>query len=204
MTNHPCSCIILAGGESKRFSGENKAYLTVGTQRMLDRLMAVVQPLFEEIILVTKNPADYLGLDVMIVTDHFNHRSSLSGIHAGLFASGNPHALVVASDMPFIQPPLLELLKATIEPHMDVIIPKTTDGFEPLLAIYSKRCLKSMKAALDKKQFQLPKFLKQMRLKEIDESKLRCRDADLISFFNINSPADLDIADNWLRRPNSE
>ena len=177
--------------------------MKVGGQRVLDRLTAVLKPYFTEIILVTKDTSGYLAEDVMIVTDHYNVRSSLTGIHAGLFAAGNPHALVVACDMPFVQPRLVELLLEDIEPHIDVIIPRTSEGLEPLMAIYSKRCLKPIKAALIKKQLQILKILKQVRLKEVDESKLRRIDADLISFFNLNSPADLKVAENWLRRYNS-
>ena len=170
MTRSPCSCVILAGGESKRFQGKNKAFIKLGGQRVLDRLIGILKPLFSEVILVTNDPLLYLEWNVMIVTDHFDCRSSLTGIHAGLFAASNPHALVVACDMPFVQSRLLEVLINAIEPHLDVIIPKTSDGFEPMTAIYSKRCLKPMEAALAKNQFQILKVLKHMRLKEIEEA----------------------------------
>lgn len=194
MTRPPCSCVILAGGESKRLNGENKAFIEIGGQRVLDRLFAVLKPLFSEIILVTNDPLVYLEWDVMIVSDHFNCRSSLTGIHAGLFAAANPHALALACDMPFVQPRLLETLISAIEPHLDVIIPKTQDGFEPMMSIYSKRCLKPMAAALVEKQFQILKALRQVRIKEIEEAQLRRHDPDLISFVNINTPAQLAFA----------
>lgn len=200
MTKPLCSCVILAGGESKRFKGNNKACIKVGGQRVLDRLMSVIKPFFEEIILVTNDPLLYLEWDVMIVTDHFDFRSSLTGMHAGLFAAGNPHALVMACDMPFAKPEMLKLLIRSIEPHLDVIIPKTSNGLEPLMAIYSKRCLKPMKAALLNKQCQIIKVFKQLRVIEIDEEHLRRSDTDLISFLNINSPQELAAAEDWLRR----
>ncbi len=204
MTRSPCSCVILAGGESKRFQGKNKAFIKLGGQRVLDRLIGILKPLFSEVILVTNDPLLYLEWNVMIVTDHFDCRSSLTGIHAGLFAASNPHALVVACDMPFVQSRLLEVLINAIEPHLDVIIPKTSDGFEPMTAIYSKRCLKPMEAALAKNQFQILKVLKHMRLKEIEEAELRRQDPDLISFMNVNTPEQLTVAENWLRRYNAE
>jgi molybdopterin-guanine dinucleotide biosynthesis protein A len=200
MTRHPCSAVILAGGEGKRFNGQNKAYLKVGGQRVMDRLLSVFQPEFDEIILVTNDPLLYLEWDVMIVTDHFDQRSSLTGIHAGLFAATHPHALVTACDMPFIQPAMLRLLLGAVEPHLDVIIPKTAKGFEPLMAIYSKRCLKPMEAALMKGQYQIQKIFKHVRKLQIEESELRLCDGELVSFFNINSPVDLTRAEEWFHR----
>ncbi|MGD9223879.1 MAG: molybdenum cofactor guanylyltransferase [Desulfobacteraceae bacterium] len=204
MTRPPCSCVILAGGESKRLDGENKAFIEIGGKRVIERLLAVLRPLFSEIILVTNDPLAYLEWDVMMVTDHFNCRSSLTGIHAGIFAAANPHAMVVGCDMPFIQPGMLETLLSAIEPHLDVIIPKTPHGFEPMMAIYSKRCLKPMEAALVKKQFKILKVFRQVRVKEIEEAQLRRHDPDLISFININTPAQLASAEKWVQRRGSQ
>jgi molybdenum cofactor guanylyltransferase len=198
MATHPCSCIILAGGESKRFNGSNKAFLEVGGKRVLDRLLAVVQPFFEEIILVAARPEIYIEWDLLIVRDHFNYRSSLTGIHAGLFAAGNPHALVVGCDMPFVQPSLLAHLLKAVEPRWDVVIPQTSKGKEPLMAIYSKRCLSFIEDNILCQKFQINRFFRQVRTKTIEEDQLRCHDSELISFFNINSPNELIQAEAWL------
>lgn len=200
---HPCSGIILAGGENKRFNGRNKAEIEIGGQQVINHLLSAFRPLFDEIILVTNDPLRYLDWDVIIVTDHFDQRSSLTGIHAGLFTATNPHALVTACDMPFVQPALLQQLTRSIEPHIDAIIPKTAKGYEPLLAIYSKRCLKPIESKLIKKQFQIQKVFKHVRLKTIDETQLLQYDSELISFFNINLPEDLTRAQKWLHRKNS-
>ena len=79
-----CSGVILAGGLNTRFSGKEKALVRVGGKRIIDRILAVFNGLFEEIILVTNNPLRYIEWDVNIVTDLFPIRSSLTGIHAGL------------------------------------------------------------------------------------------------------------------------
>lgn len=204
MTEKPLSAVILAGGESKRLNGRNKALLEVGGRRVMDRLLSALSPYFSEIILVTNDPVRYLEWDVVIVTDHFDQRSSLTGIHAGLFAVSNFHALVTACDMPFVQTPMIELLLGAVEPHLDVIIPRTALGFEPLMAIYSKRCLKHMEAALKKREYQIQRIFRKVRKHEITEPELRNCDADLISFYNLNSPADLAEAQRRLCDDTSE
>jgi molybdenum cofactor guanylyltransferase len=200
MAKNACSAVILAGGESKRLKGQNKALMEVGGRRVMDRLMSVLAPRFSEIILVTNEPLRYLEWDLIIVTDHFDQRSSLTGIHAGLFTASNPHVLVTACDMPFVQASMIELLLGALAPHLDVIIPKTALGFEPMMAIYSKRCLKPMEAALRKRQYQIQKFFPQVRTLRIEEPDLRRCDAELISFYNLNAPGDLDEAERRLRR----
>jgi molybdopterin-guanine dinucleotide biosynthesis protein A len=191
MAKIACSAVILAGGESKRLHGQNKALIEIGGRRVMDWLMAVLAPRFDEIILVTNEPLRYLEWDMVIATDHFDQRSSLTGIHAGLFTASQPHVLVTACDMPFIQSAMIELLLDALAPHLDVIIPKTELGFEPMMAIYSKRCLKPMEAALKKRQYQIQRIFHQVRTLRIEEPELRRCDAELISFYNLNSPEDL-------------
>lgn len=199
MATYPYSAILLAGGESKRFNGANKATMEVGGQRVIDRLLAVIKPHFDEIILVTTQPETYLAWDLFIVNDHFNYRSSLTGIHAGLFAATYPHALVLGCDMPFVQPPLLAHLLDTVEPRFDVVIPQTRLGFEPLMAVYSKRCLKPIEENLTHHKYQVQGFFRNVRMKTIEEDQLRCHDPDLVSFFNVNSPNELARAEAWLK-----
>ena len=88
----PCTGVILSGGLNTRFNGHNKALIRVGQRRILDRLYDVFSELFDEIILVTNHPLQFLDWDLTIVTDIFSTRSSLTGIHAGLFYMKNPFA----------------------------------------------------------------------------------------------------------------
>lgn len=200
MTTSPCSCIILAGGQAKRFNGTNKALVKVGGIPILDRLLTVIRPFFDEIILVSATPETYLAWDLLIVSDHFDSRCSLNGIHAGLFAARHPHAMVMGCDMPFVQPALLAHLLKVLEPKLDVVIPQTKMGVEPLMAIYAKRCLKPIEANLTRQTYQIQKFFRQVRIKTIEEDELRCHDPDLASLFNVNSPNEQARAEAWLEK----
>jgi molybdopterin-guanine dinucleotide biosynthesis protein A len=100
----PCSAIIPAGGESKRFNGANKALMKIGSERSLDRIVRVLEPLFDEMILVSSQLEDYLGGDLLLVTDHFDCRSALTGIHAGLFAAQIPMHWSSPATCPWFSP----------------------------------------------------------------------------------------------------
>ncbi len=187
----PCTGVILAGGLSTRYGGRNKALLQVGGRCILDRLFEVFRGLFAETILVTNRPEEFLEWDVFIVTDLFAVRSSLTGIHTGLFYARQPHAFFAACDTPFLQRGVVEAVLEGIEPAVDLVIPRTAAGLEPLCAAYSKRCLRSVEDHLRRGLFKIQWALANKRIREIPEEVLRRRDPELRSFFNVNTPEDL-------------
>jgi len=195
----PCSGVILAGGLSTRYGGENKAFLRVGGMRILDRLFAVYGELFDEIILVTNNPGEFLEWDALIVTDVFPVRSSLTGIHAGLFYARHPFAFFSACDTPFLKKELVETVLDSLEPGIDLVIPQTAAGLEPLCAAYSQRCLKAAEEHILQNKFKIQMALSGKRIKKIPEDVLRQKDPELRSFFNVNSPEDLARAERFVK-----
>ena len=183
--------VILAGGKNSRFSGKNKALVNIGGKRILDRIYEVFTILFDKIILVTNDPVQYLEWDFDIVTDIFPIRSSLTGIHTGLFYMTTPHAFFAACDIPFIKKELIEILLESVEPSIDIVIPETSKGLEPLCSVYSKRCLKPIEEQLEKQSLKIERMFQKVRVKKISEDILRTIDQDLLSFSNINTPDDL-------------
>ncbi|MGD9065802.1 MAG: molybdenum cofactor guanylyltransferase [Desulfobacterales bacterium] len=188
---HPCTGAILSGGLNTRFNGQNKAFIQVGQKRILDRLYGVFSDLFEDIILVTNHPLEFLDWDLTIVTDLFSARSSLTGIHAGLFYTKNPFVFFSACDTPFLKKELVISLIEQIENNTDIIMPQTAAGLEPLCSVYSKRCLKQAEQHLKEDKFKIQWAFQGHRIKYIPENVLREKDPELMSFFNINTPEDL-------------
>ena len=111
--------------------GKNKAFLSVGNHTIIDRLYNTLQGLFDEVLLVTNDPIQYLSWDFQIVTDLFPIRSAMTGIHAGLFHASSPHVFITACDTPFLKKDLIETLLEELEPKWDVIIPVTQEGNQP-------------------------------------------------------------------------
>ena len=194
----PCSGVILAGGRNSRFGGREKAFLPVGGKLLFERIYEVCRPLFDELILVTNNPAAYLRWDLHIVTDIFAVRSSLTGIHAGLFYASNPYIFAVACDTPFLQPEVVSCLLASIDERFDAIMPETAKGREPLCAAYARRCLPAVERSLGKNLLKIQRVFRPGRIRAVGETLLRRRDPDLVSFFNINTPQDLAAAERML------
>jgi molybdenum cofactor guanylyltransferase len=189
-----CSGVILAGGLSTRYSGENKAFLNIHGRRIIDAIYEVFSSVFDEIIIVTNSPSDYLTFNADIVTDIYPVRSSLTGIHTGLFYAANPFVFVTACDSPFIRKALVETVIAGIEPNISVVIPETAKGMEPLFAAYSKNCLPVIENRIKEDKLKILRMFNRLKVKTIPEAKLREKDPELVSFFNINTAEDLERA----------
>ncbi|MFP4391375.1 MAG: molybdenum cofactor guanylyltransferase [Desulfohalobiaceae bacterium] len=185
------SAIILSGGLNTRMKGLNKSFLQLQGISFLQRLLDVLRPLFQEIILVTRQPELYCEPELRIVEDVFQIRSSLTGIHSGLLHASHKQALVTACDMPLLQPALVKELLERWDPEYEVLVPKKNSFYEPLCAIYAKRCLPWIEDLLHKEQVKISNLYNQVRIKEIQEQTLRRADPELASFFNINSQEDL-------------
>ena len=200
MTQHTCTGIILAGGESKRLNNVEKSNLLVGNKRIIERMMTVFEKLFSEIILVSNRPTSYLEWDTIIVKDLYTKRSSLAGIHSGLFYTKTDHAFIAACDTPFLKLDLVKTVIQNVRQGIDVVLPRTKVGIEPLCAVYSRRCIQAVQNALDRDNLKIRNLFKKLKVKEVPEMTLRKTDPGLVSFFNINTPDDLEKANRMVAK----
>ncbi len=193
------SGVILAGGLNSRFSGKNKSMVEVHGRRILDRIYEIFGQLFTEIVIVTNEPVRYLEWNALIITDIFPIRSSLTGIHAGLSGISNPYMFVTACDAPFLKKELIETLIEKTNSGIDVVVPETSQGLEPLCAVYSKNCLPVVGNRLKHQKFKIKDIFRKLRVKKVSEKILRQNDPELISFFNINTPEELAEIENFAK-----
>jgi len=188
--------IILAGGKNLRM-GQNKAFLEVQGERIIDRIKRILVELFDEVLLVTNSPPDYLDLNLRTVTDLYREKGSLGGIFTGLFHASFSHAFVAACDMPFLRPALISHL-VRLSPGYDIVIPRTEDGLQPLHAVYSRKCLPFMEDLLRKGNLKILDFFHQVKKREVLPEEITPFDSQLISFLNLNTPEDLTRIQSFL------
>ncbi len=186
-----CSGVILAGGMSTRFSGRNKAMIQIAGERILDRIYSVYSELFTEIILVTNTPTEYLDWDLTVVTDLFPVRSSLTGIHAGMFYASRPYVFVCACDAPFIRKEIVQLVVSKTGPGADAVMPETQNGLESLCATYAVSQLSNVETHVRQEKFKIQRIFRKSRIRSIPEALVRQADPEGVSFININTPEDL-------------
>ncbi len=197
---YDCTGVILAGGKNSRLPGEKKTFRRVGKDMMLTRIHDLFLKLFNEVIIVVNDPKDFIGLDMMVVTDIHPSRCALAGLHAGLFYASNPWVYVTACDVPFVNEQVIRHLVSQREVRAEVIVPRTDDGLEPLAALYSRECIPLIEKNLEKKMYMIKKFFRMKKVKEIPVSALKKLDPSMQFMFNVNTPEDLDIARSMLEK----
>ena len=178
------SGIILAGGKSRRLGGD-KASL------FLDRVVCAIRPHVAEVLVAGRDRV--LSPAARPVPDLFPDHGPMSGIYSGMLAASFDRCLVAACDMPFIQPALVERLIGLIGED-DALVPRIEGRPQPLLAVYRKTCLSELREALEQNHLKVDRLLDRVRTRYVTEGDLREADPELISFFNVNRPEDLDRA----------
>jgi molybdopterin-guanine dinucleotide biosynthesis protein A len=81
-----------------------------------------------------------------------------------------------------------------LSPGQDVVIPRVEGLTEPLHAIYSKRCLQPIARVLAAGDLKIIDFFTEVRVRYVEEQEIKLFDPQCLSFFNINTPADLEKA----------
>jgi molybdopterin-guanine dinucleotide biosynthesis protein A len=194
--------VILAGGAARRFGGDPKGLLTVGGQRILDRLVNVCVDAFGTLpLLVANDPgAQRWRSDLRVAPDRRPGSGTLGGLYTAVAEASGP-VVVVAWDMPFVTAALLRYLSMGL-PEADAVLPATTSrrGVEPLCAAYGPGCRGPMERAIAREDYRAIAFHPEVRLRvERLEVIRKFGDPDRL-FFNVNTPDDL-LAAEALSRP---
>jgi molybdopterin-guanine dinucleotide biosynthesis protein A len=189
------SAAILAGGKSRRM-GRNKALLSFRGRPLVARVYETLQPLFEDIFLVTNDPGLFDFVPCPKIPDRVPGKGPISGVDTALRHSRNPYVLTVGCDAPFLSPSLLDLLAGKTE-EADLVIPCGPHGPEPLCAVYGKGCLPLIDESLRKGDFSLIKLISRLRTREIPREEVASVDPDFRSFRNINTPADFRMLSDY-------
>lgn len=170
---------ILAGGKSSRM-GQNKAFLEWRGEPLVVAAARSLAGLVASITLVG-DPLIYGGLGFPVIPDHYPGCGPLAGIHAALRHSPHEWALVTACDM--LTPPhtwagLLNPSRDTF----DCVIPTTDGRLEPLGALYHRRGLPSIEAALSAGHYKVAGAIGGLRLLTVP--------FPVGAFRNLNTPED--------------
>ncbi len=191
-----CTAIIMAGGDSRRM-GADKAGLLLDGQPLLQIVTASMQQLFAQVIVSVRQPR--AGIDLPQVCDEQPDGGPLAGLAAGLGRITTPWAFMVACDMPFVVPELVELLAGYRHRHQ-AVVPVVHGYPQPLAAFYAASCLAPFRASLAAQQKGLRDILKQLDVRYVDEAEMLGADPQLRSFFDLDTPQDVALSRDMLSR----
>lgn len=123
--------------------GSHKALLPFHGEIMVQRQIRLMREVSDEIILVSNDPKPFLkvlGNTVRIITDYYQGKGPISGIHAALSLAKYQDVWVTACDMPFLSPDAASLMqKSRKQERADAAIPIIGGRPYLLQAIYHKK-----------------------------------------------------------------
>jgi molybdopterin-guanine dinucleotide biosynthesis protein A len=188
--------IILAGGKGLRLGGD-KALVVLDGENLLQRVISRLVFLNGSIVLVfaeKQKPFEVVGYpQLKLVTDIYPGKGPLMGIYSGLLNSDSEKNLVVACDMPFLNKRLIEYM-LDVSTNFDITIPRLGNVVEPLHSVYSKNCLASIVKLLVENNLKIDSLLKMVKVRYVEVEEVDNFDPEHLSFFNINTKADLSLA----------
>jgi len=187
------SGIVLAGGKSLRL-GRVKALERINKQRLIERTIECLSPTAQTVFVVTSlEQFDVIAAsltNVRVVVDLYPGKGALGGIYTGLAFSETPYSLVVGCDMPFLNRELMYYMLESTD-GFDAIVPRVTGMVEPLHAVYSKRCLAPIREMMEENKLEISRLFTRVKTRYVSEDELKKLDPQGLSFFNINTIADL-------------
>lgn len=203
---------ILAGGASRRF-GEPKALAEVGGAPLVARARDALAAVVPDPVLITAEPELYASLALPSRPDAVPGAGPLGGIHAALLWArerGRRGALVVACDMPFLDPALLRLLVARAgSAGAAAVAPEGPGrfGLEPLCAWYSLDALPEVEDRLRGGDLSPGRLLLALAAERLPLAEVRGFGSPETLFHNVNTREDRLVAEEIARaarRPDAE
>ena len=183
------ACAVLCGGRARRM-GADKAFVHWRGRPIIQHVIDAASRVFSNVVLSIRDGNRLGELGLPIVRDILDLPSPLAGIHAVLKTIEQDRAVIIAVDMPLIDPRLLRFL-ATVAPEADVAVPRIRGFFEPLLAVYSTRCAPFIEKGLKSGSRKVIGFFEDVNVHVVEQAEIEAIDPQLRSFVNVNSQADL-------------
>ncbi len=177
--------VILAGGRSTRM-GRDKATLEIAGQTLFARTLTMMREVFSRLLIAGDRP-DLATDEVPCVPDLYPG-SALGGLHGALSAAATPWVFVVPCDLAH---PDAGLVRHLLEQRKDcdLVVPRTPQGLEPVFALYHKNCLPLMERMLQRGDYRIYDFYRQVRVRYLDTQGFPAHWRR--SLTNLNTPDDV-------------
>ncbi|KAF0111075.1 MAG: molybdopterin-guanine dinucleotide biosynthesis protein A [Chloroflexi bacterium] len=187
---------ILAGGRSQRM-GQNKALMLFHGIPLIQRVANRVSSTATEINIISNEEPLYKFLNLPIFPDQIPQKGVLGGILTAFLRAGQSFVAPVGCDLPFISPALLNAeLKIILESDVDIVIPESKNGLEPLHAVYRRStCLPLVEKSILRGDNRIISWFDHALVRTLVLSEVSQFDPDPHIFLNLNYPDDFKQAE---------
>ena len=194
--------VILAGGRSSRMGVAHKALLGLGGEPILTRVIDRIKPQLAGLLLsCERETAEFDGFGLPVVPGLLpGFRGPVAGLYSAvmqLAESDQADRLVLCPcDAPFVPKTLVQTLLDSAGGGEPAVIISYRDVLQPTFSLWHVRHLPLIRDALIDKGLG---GLKQV-LEFMPHVIVEWPESQPSPFFNINTPQDLEMAEEWLDR----
>jgi molybdopterin-guanine dinucleotide biosynthesis protein A len=194
------AAFILAGGKSTRM-GTDKAFVLLDGRTLLARALELARAVTSDVRIV--GDAAKFRKFAPVVEDIFRGCGPLAGIHAALRATTADLNLMLAVDLPFVTPALLEFLIARARSSAaSVTVPRCGGRWQPLCAAYRRQFGDVAEKGLLAGRYRVDALFAPQTTHVIGEDELEAAGFSAEMFRNLNTPEELAAAGSM--RPRSD
>lgn len=191
--------VILAGGQSSRMGGGDKGLLPLGAKPILQHVIDRLYPQASPIALNANGvPARFATYGLPVIPDSIKgFAGPLAGVLAGLDWAARKnatHIVTAAADTPFFPDTLVaELIHAAEAQNCPIALAKTTNGRHPTFGLWPVTLRDDLREALETGTRKVVQWTDRH-----GTAMAQFDDAQFDPFFNVNTPEDLNRAQELL------
>lgn len=188
----PLTAFVLAGGKSARM-GSDKAFLELAGRSLLARSLELASAITPDVRIV--GDPEKFAASGAVVPDIYPGRGPLGGIHAALSTTSTDFNLILAVDLPFLEPRFLSYLTAEAQSSDTVVtVPSAGGHLHPLCAVYRQPFCTVAERALLQGRNKLDALFSEVPVRIIAEAELAAAGFDVSIFRNLNTSEDWEQA----------
>jgi molybdopterin-guanine dinucleotide biosynthesis protein A len=190
--------LLLAGGQSRRMGGGDKALRLLGGMTLLERVVDRLRPQVEALVLnANGDPSRFAKFALPVVADDVpGFRGPLAGVLAGLdwtaaYRADCTHIVSVATDAPFLPRDLVSRLARDMEEAgAELACAASAGRAHPVIGLWPVRLRGELRrAVVDQGARKVDVWTGRYRLAVVPFPS-----TPVDPFFNANRPEDLDVA----------
>jgi molybdopterin-guanine dinucleotide biosynthesis protein A len=186
------AAFVLAGGKSTRM-GSDKAFAILDGRTLLARVLDLARTVTSNVRIV--GSVEKFAAFAPVVEDIFRDCGPLGGIHAALRASAAELNLMLAVDVPFVPPALLQYLVARARSSSAIAtVPRAGGGWQPLCAVYRSEFADAAEKALRAGHYKIDALFNDVKVQAVEEEDLTRAGFAPGLFRNLNTKHDLETA----------
>ncbi len=180
------SAFVLAGGKSARM-GQDKAFLELAGRTLLARALELAAGVADEVRIV--GDAGKFAAYGLVVEDIYRERGPLGGIHAALMSSGTEWNLMLAVDLPFVEPGFLQWLAGEArKTGAAVTVPRAGGRLQPLCGVYRRNFAEVAQRALASGKNKIDVLFVDLKTRVVEEDEMVRQGYPVEMFRNLNTP----------------